>query len=188
MHQAYKTSPSDKNRTRINREIRAPELRVIGEEGVNYGVITLAEAFAKAEELGLDLIEIAPTAEPPVAKIMDYGKFQYQEKRKKKETGLRERTQHATETKNVRVKVGTSDHDMARKASETAEWLREGYAVKVDLYLYGRYKYMEDAFLKERLDRFLKLIPQNWKAVSEFSRGPKGLSVNIVADKSKKED
>lgn len=187
MHQAYKTSPSDRNRTRINREIQARELRVVGDEGVNYGILSFSDAFAKAQELGLDLIEIAPTAQPPVAKIMDYGKFQYQEKRKKRETGARERSQHATEIKNVRVKVGTSDHDMGRKAAETASWLDEGYAIKVDLYLYGRYKYMEETFLKERLERFLKLISRPWKAVSDTTKGPKGYSITIIADKAGKQ-
>ena len=71
-----------KNTTRINRRIQSKELRVIGSEGENFGVITLEQALEKAREKGLDLIEISPNATPPVAKIMDYGKFQYEQKKK----------------------------------------------------------------------------------------------------------
>src|SRR4051794_38129510 len=89
---------------RINREIRAPELRVIGAEGENLGVIAVSEALKAAEAAGLDLIEISPNAKPPVAKVMDYGKFQYE--LKKKESAARAKAK-VSETKEVQIKVGT---------------------------------------------------------------------------------
>ena len=72
-------------RVRINHQIRVPELRVITEDGQNLGILSASDALKKAEEMGLDLIEISPNAVPPIAKIMDYGKFQYAEKKKQKD-------------------------------------------------------------------------------------------------------
>ncbi len=159
--------------TRINHQIRAAEVRVIGPEGENIGVISLSEALKKAEEYGLDLIEISPNAVPPVAKIMEYGKFHYEQEKKRREIKAKS---HTTETKSVQVKIGTGDNDMALKAKKAAQWLAEGHRVKVDLFLWGRYKYMEFAFLKERLERFLKLIPQDFKLGEPIAKSPKGLS------------
>ena len=168
--------------TRINKQIRAAEVRVIGPEGENIGVISLSEALTKAEEYGLDLIEISPNAIPPVAKIMEYGKFHYEQEKKRREIKAKS---HTTETKNVQVKIGTGDNDMALKAKKAAEWLAEGHRVKVDLFLWGRYKYMEFAFLKERLERFLKLIPQDFKIGEPIAKSPKGLST-VLEKGSKK--
>ena len=148
-------------------------MRVIGPEGENVGVLSLSEAIQRAQDMELDLIEISPNAVPPVAKIMDYGKFHYVEQKKKREMKSKS---HATETKSVQVKIGTGDHDLALKAKKAAEWLQEGHRVKVDLFLWGRYKYMEFAFLKERLERFLKLIPGEYKLADPIAKSPKGLS------------
>ena len=140
-----------KPRIRINNEIRAKELRVIGAEGQNLGVIPLSEAIAQAKQTGLDLIEVSPTATPPVAKIMDYGKFQYLEQKKDREVKAKS---HTTETKSVQIEVGTGENDLTRKARQAANWLKEGHRVKIELFLKGRYKYMDPAFLKERLEGF----------------------------------
>ena len=161
---------------RINRNIRARELRVIGVEGANVGVVTLDEAIRLAEEAGLDLIEISPTAKPPVAKIADYGKFQYEQKKKQRSAKAKA---HVTETKTIQVKIGTGAHDLALKAKKVSEWLREGHRVKIDLFLWGRYKYMEQSFLKERLERFLLLIAEEYSVADEIKKSPKGLTVTI---------
>jgi translation initiation factor IF-3 len=161
---------------RINQSIRAKELRVIGVNGENLGVIPTEEALKIAEEANLDLIEISPTAQPPVAKIMDYGKYQYEIKKKAREIKAKS---HVTETKGVQVKIGTGDHDLNLKAKRVAEWLTEGHRVKIDLFLWGRYKYMEEAFLKERLERFLKIIPVEYKIADEIKRSPKGFSTTL---------
>lgn len=161
---------------RINQSIRAKELRVIGANGENHGVISLADALVLAQEASLDLIEISPNAQPPVAKIMDYGKFQYELKKKAKEVKAKS---HVTETKGMQVKIGTGDHDLNLKAKRVAEWLTEGHRVKVDLFLWGRYKYMEEAFLKERLERFLKIIPTDYKIAEEIKKSPKGFSTTL---------
>jgi translation initiation factor IF-3 len=151
-------------------------LRVIGAEGENLGVISLEEALKEAEKANLDLIEISPNAVPPVAKIMDFGQYRYETKRKANEVKIKS---HVTETKNIQVKIGTGEHDQQLKARRIAEWLNEGHRVKVDLFLSGRYKYMEEGFLKERLERFLKIVPAEYKLADEIKRSPKGFSTTL---------
>lgn len=163
-------------KTRINSAIRATELRVVGPDGENLGLLTIADALKVAESHNLDLIEISPKAKPPVAKIMDFGKFRYEAGRKASEMKAKS---HVTETKSVQVKIGTGDHDQQLKARRTAEWLEEGHRVKVDLFLWGRYKYMEEAFLKERLGRFLKVIPTEYKVADPIKRSPKGFTITL---------
>ncbi|MES2203040.1 MAG: translation initiation factor IF-3 [Patescibacteria group bacterium] len=168
--------------TRINHQIRAKEVRVVGAEGENLGVLALSDAIQRAQEIGLDLIEISPNAVPPVAKIMEYGKFQYEQQKKRREIKAKS---HTTETKSVQVKIGTGEHDMQLKAKKAAAWLSEGHRVKVDLFLWGRYKYMEFPFLKERLERFLQLIPADYKIADTITKSPKGLS--CVLEKARKQ-
>ena len=163
-------------KVKINHQIRAKELRVITDEGEVLGVLTLGDALKKAEELGLDLIEISPTAEPPVAKIMDYGKYQYQLSKKQKEAKSRA---HVTETKSLQVKIGTSEHDLELKAKNASKWLKEGHRVKIDLFLVGRSKYADMAFKKERLDRVLTLISEEYRLSGEPIKSPKGLTVML---------
>jgi translation initiation factor IF-3 len=171
-------NPND-TRTRINQAIRARELRVIGAQGENLGVITREDALAAAEAANLDLIEISPNAKPPVAKIMDFGQFRYETKRKASEIKAKS---HVTETKAVQVKIGTGEHDQLLKAKRAAEWLQEGHRVKVDLFLWGRYKYMDETFLKERLDRFLKVIPAEYKIADPVKKSPKGYTTTLERD------
>lgn len=176
------TLVSEQEKVRINNEIRASEVRVVGPEGENFGVLPIREALAKADELGFDLIEISGRAHPPVAKITDYGKFTYEQKKKQKDIKAKS---HTTETKSVQVKIGTGERDKEIKAHRVSEWLLEGHRVKIDLFLWGRYKYMEEAFLKERLNRFLAMILVPHKVAEEIKRSPKGLSCTIERDKAK---
>lgn len=164
---------------RINKEIRAPELRVVGAEGENLGVLSIALALKAAQDAGLDLIEISPNAKPPVAKVMDYGKFQYE--LKKRESAQRAKAK-VSETKEVQIKVGTGDNDMRLKARKAADWLEEGHRVRAELFLKGRYKGMEEAFLKGRLEKFLLLIPYPYKVAEPVARAPKGFAAIIERD------
>jgi len=170
------TTQTEKERVRMNEGIRAPEVRVIGPAGENFGVLAIADALSKARELGYDLIEVSAQAIPPVCRITDYGKFKYEQNKKDKEVKSKAKV---TETKEAQVKIGTSENDMRIKANKIGSWLREGHMVKIDLFLWGRYKYMEFNFLKERLDRFLAIIPESYKIVDEVRKSPKGLSVQI---------
>ncbi len=163
-------------KTRINQQIRSAELRVIGPAGENFGVISLKEALAKAEELELDLIEISPNIIPPICKIADFGKYQYDEKKKQKITKTKVKI---IETKSLQVKIATGDNDLQLKARTASAWLAEGHRVKISLYVIGRAKYMDIKFLNERLDRVLKLITEKYKIAESAKKGPKGLTMVI---------
>ena len=162
--------------TRINHQIRVPELRVIGANGENLGVLTLQKALEAANLAGLDLIEISPNVAPPIAKIMDYGKFQYDQNKKLKSAKAK---LHTIETKSLQIKIGTSEHDLELKAKKASEWLKEGHRIKIDLFLTGRSKYMDVKFLKERLDRVLKLVSVEYKIADEPKKSLKGLTTII---------
>lgn len=163
-------------RVRINHQIRVPELRVITDDGQNLGVLSTSDALKKAQEMGLDLIEISPNALPPVAKIMDYGKFQYTEKKKLKDS--KSKIQNI-EVKSIQVKIGTDDHDLELKAKKASEWLKEGHRVKLNLFLTGRAKYLNHNFLQERLERMFKLVTEEYRVAEAPQRGPKGLTTVI---------
>jgi len=172
-------------KVRINQQIRALELRVVDEKEGNLGVLPLTEALRRAQEKGLDLIEISPNATPPIAKIMDYGRFQYVAQ--KKERGARAKA-HVTETKTLQIKIGTSERDLDLKAKKSSEWLREGHRVKLNLFLPGRTKYMEQKFLGERMDRILRLISEEYKVSAPPQKSLKGLTIVIERAGGKKKE
>ena len=165
---------------KLNNQIKAPQLRVLDSEGGNLGVISLSEALSLAHEKGLDLIEISPAANPPVAKIMDLGKFRYEQSKRQKKAKA---GAHQSETKSIQVKIATGEHDLELKAKKASAWLKEGHRIKVELFLSGRSKYMAEAFLKERLDRVLRLITEDFKIADPFKKGPKGYALTIEKDK-----
>lgn len=167
---------------RINNQIRASELRVISNTGENIGVLPFKDALAMAQEQGFDLIEISPNAVPPIAKIMDFGKYQYEQSKKQKKA---KQGAKASETKSIQIKVATGDNDLALKARKASEWLSEGHRIKVELFLSGRAKYMDEKFLKERLDRVLNLITENYKIAENYKKGPKGPTITIERDSKK---
>ena len=169
-------------RERINNQIRAKELRVIDSENGNLGVLSFKEALDMAIERGMDLIEISPNANPPVAKIMDFGKYQYEQNKKQKKAKAGAKP---TETKSIQVKRATGEHDLELKAKQASNWLKEGHRIKVELFLAGRAKFMADAFLRERLDRVLHLITEDYKVSESYKRGPKGITVTLERDTKK---
>ncbi len=171
------------DRVPINEGITAPELRVLidGEEG--SFVMKREEALEKARELGLDLIEISANANPPVARITDYGKYMYEQKKKQKEIKARQKT---VEVKNIQIKIGTGEADLKLKAQRASKWLEGGDRVKVELYLRGRAKYMDKNFLRDRLANVLSLISFPYKIVEDFKQSPKGFVILIEPDKKAK--
>ncbi len=165
-----------KERIRVNHQIRASEVRVLAADGENLGVLPLSEALNRAHDIGLDLIEISPNANPPVAKIMDFGKFQYEENKRAK--AVKAKT-HEVEVKSLQVKIGTGEHDLALKAKKASGWLAEGHRIKLELFLPGRAKYLDPKFLEERLERLLVLLTEKYKISEKPQKGPKGLSVIV---------
>ena len=126
---------SKKKEVQLNHEIRANEVRCLGDDGTQYGIISRNEALAQAEELGLDLVLIAPDAKPPVCKIMDYGKFKYQEEKKKKEA---KKKQKVIEVKEIKLSVKIADNDISYKIKHAREFLEAGKHVKFRVFLRGR--------------------------------------------------
>ncbi len=119
----------------INEEIRDKEIRVIGEAGQQLGIMSAREALALAEEAGLDLVKIAPTAQPPVCRIVDYGKFKYEQIRKEKEA---KKKQKVTEVKEIRLSPNIDTNDLNTKISAARKFLTKGDRVKVTLRFRGR--------------------------------------------------
>ncbi|MFN3240270.1 MAG: translation initiation factor IF-3 [Planctomycetota bacterium] len=126
--------PQDRG-PRINHQIRIRQIRVIDEENQQLGVLETADALALAVRKGLDLVEIAPNQRPPVCRIMDYGKFKYEEK--KKEQASR-RKQHQVQVKELRVRPGTGEHDLQTKVKRAREFLEDGDKVLVCCLFRGR--------------------------------------------------
>ncbi|MCT4557966.1 MAG: translation initiation factor IF-3 [Pelagimonas sp.] len=120
---------------RINDRIRAPEIRLIGAEGENVGVVSPARAMDMAEQAGLDLVEISPNANPPVCKIMDYGKFKYEQQKRESEARKKQKT---IEVKEVKFRPGTDTHDYDVKMRNVFKFLENGDKVKVTLRFRGR--------------------------------------------------
>jgi len=166
---------------RINSQIRATEIRLLDAEGENLGIFPLAEAMEMAKSQGVDLIEVNAMARPDIGKLMDFGKYQYEQKKKaqKAKGGAK-----ATETKSLQIKIGTGDHDLELKAKTASKWLKEGHRIKVELFLRGRSKGMDQAFLRERLDRVLHFITEHYKIAEPHKQSPKGLAIVIERDKS----
>ena len=119
----------------INEQIRDKEVRVIGEDGEQLGIMSSKEALKLAEEAGVDLVKIAPTAKPPVCKIVDYGKFKYEQTRKEKEAKKKQRT---IEIKEIRLSPNIDTNDLNTKVNAARKFITKGDRVKVTLRFRGR--------------------------------------------------
>jgi translation initiation factor IF-3 len=120
---------------RINEEIRAREVRLIGTNGQQLGIVPLREALQVAHEQGLDLVEVAPAAKPPVCRIMDYGKYRYEQSKREREARKRQRV---INIKEVKLRLGIEEHDFQVKAKNASRFLKDGDKVKVTVMFRGR--------------------------------------------------
>lgn len=120
---------------RINRQIRVPQVRLIGVQGEQLGIVGTEEALRLAQEAEVDLVEVAETAQPPVCRLLDYGKFRYSKQKKDAEA---KKKQHVTQLKELRVRPGTDDHDLERQLKKAQEFLEDGQRVKFTLRFRGR--------------------------------------------------
>ncbi|HLU35544.1 MAG TPA: translation initiation factor IF-3 [Thermomicrobiales bacterium] len=121
--------------TRVNERIRIREVRLIDDEGNQIGVIPTREALEMARERGLDLVEVAPNASPPVCRLMDYGKFRYEQSRKERDS---KKNQHVIKLKEVRIEPKIGEHDLATKGRQAARFLESGDKVKLTVLFRGR--------------------------------------------------
>ncbi len=120
---------------RVNRRIRIPEIRLIGPDGSQMGVFQTRDAMRKAEEFGLDLVEISPTARPPVCKIMDYGKYKYEKAKREKEAKKHQTVIHLKE---IKMRPMTEEHDIQTKVRHIRKFIEEGDKIKVTIQFRGR--------------------------------------------------
>jgi len=149
---------------------------VIDENGQNLGVMSKEAALNLASEKGLDLIEISPNAKPPVARIMSFDKFRYQQEKKIKKQQAQQRNQ---ELKHIQIGIGTAPHDLAIKAGKLNEFLEAGHLVEITMVLRGREKSNKD-WAQLKLNEFLKIINPNHKIVMEPKFSGRGLSVQVA--------
>lgn len=131
----YLTIQDNTKRTRINRQIRISPVRVIGADGSQLGIMEVDKALALADEAGLDLVEVAATARPPVVRVMDFGKYKFE---MAKQARLAKKKQHVIELKEVKFRPGIDEHDFVTKTRHARRFLGEGNKVKVTLMFRGR--------------------------------------------------
>jgi translation initiation factor IF-3 len=125
----------DNKRVRVNRQIRISPVRLVGADGQQVGVVPVEEALAAAQEKGLDLVEVAPMARPPVVKIMDYGKYRFEQA---KAARAARKKQHVIQVKEVKYRPNISEHDFEFKTRHARQFLEEGNKVKLTLMFRGR--------------------------------------------------
>jgi len=162
----------------INNRIRASQVRVIDETGKNLGILNLAEALQIARERNLDLIQMTDKLEIPVCKIMDYGKYQYSERKQERKSVLK---QKGGELKIIKLGFNISLHDLEIRVNQTAKFLKEGNRVRIEMQLRGREKALGD-FAKEKINKFTDLLENvmQYKVERELKREPRGLSMIII--------
>lgn len=173
LHQQYTTLIQ---KPPINRQIRAREVRLIDETGKQVGVLALEKAIQMAQDMGLDLIQVTEKVEPPVCKIIDYGKYIYQLNKKEKQT-----KPVGGELKGIRLGFGISQHDLEVRAKQAAKFLTGGNKVRIEMRLKGREKAMGD-FAKEKINKFLETLQglMPYKIERDLKRDPRGLTMIIV--------
>ncbi len=163
----------------VNQRIRARRVRVIDETGKQLGVMDLVKALRTAREHNLDLIQVTKKVEPPVCKILNYGKFLYWEKKKKKAA----KAHQVGEIKGIRLRFSISLHDLEIRARQAEKFLRKGNKVRVEMKLRGREKALGN-FAKEKINKFLEvlegLIP--YKIERGLRRQPRGLTMIITKE------
>jgi translation initiation factor IF-3 len=168
---------------RVNGYIRAPEVRVVAPDGSQIGVKKLSEALWLAEQLELDLVEVAPTAKPPVCKIMDYGKYKY-------ELSVRDREARKKQTRTViketRLTPRIADHDFQMQARRTAEWLADGDKVKVTVRFRGRERERPE-FGRDVLDRLVEAIGERGIVEQPASLEGRNMTMTIAPNRKFRE-
>jgi len=164
--------------TRINEQIRVPQIRVIDDAGNQLGVMEPSAALQLAHEQALDLVEIAPIAKPPVCKIMDYGKYQYQQS---KIDRVNRDKQKKIDTKGIRIGFKTDVHDLLVKQTMAEKFLKKGQKVKIEIFLRGREKAHQD-LARKNLGNFMKTITIPFKIEQEIKRYPGGFNIVITPE------
>ena len=164
----------DKRFIRTNERIRSRELRVIDDEGNQLGIMTPYEALKIAREKTLDLVEVSPTAQPPVCRIMDYGKYLYQQEKREREA---KKHQHQIVVKEVKFRINVDDHDYDTKKNHVLRFLAEGDKVKATIFFRGR-EMTRQGLGREILDRLITDIGD--KGIVEFRPRQEGNTLHLI--------
>lgn len=125
----------DNSSPRVNDQITAPKVRLVGGDGEQLGIVPIEDALKEAEDQNLDLVEVAPKAKPPVCKVLDYGKFRYNQQKRLRES---KKKQHVIANKEVRMRPGIGDHDLETKINHAIKFLQEGSRLKITIRFRGR--------------------------------------------------
>jgi len=158
----------------MNERIRAREVRVIGDEGQQIGIMPPFEALKLAREKNLDLVEISPTAQPPVCRIMDYGKFLYQQEKREREAKKHQKT---ITVKEVKFRINVDDHDYETKKNHVLRFLDEGDKVKATIFFRGR-EMTRQALGRQILERLIKDVEN--KGIVEFRPRQEGNTLHLI--------
>ncbi|MBN2082835.1 translation initiation factor IF-3 [bacterium] len=163
---------------RVNRQIRAREVQLIDDQGENRGITPIQEALQMAEEAGLDLVEVAKNAKPPVCKIMDFGKLVYQSKKKKTVS------KSATSLKEISFSMKIGPHDIETKMKKAKQFLEKGHKLRINLILRGRERAYADTNGKEQLQRLCAMLEGD-AIVEQMSRGMVGNRMSAILSPTK---
>ena len=158
--------PEDSHRT--NRKIRVPQVRLVGAQGEQVGIVPTDEALRMAQEAGLDLVEVAPNASPPVCRLLDYGKFRYAKQKKDAEA---KKKHHVTQVKELRVRPGTDVNDLQRQRKKAQSFLEDGQRVKFTLRFRGREMAHQDLGRKKLTQLAADLEEFGWVEVAPRTEG-----------------
>ncbi|MHC9540916.1 MAG: translation initiation factor IF-3 [Vulcanimicrobiota bacterium] len=157
---------------RVNKEIRAKQVRMIGNEGEQVGIIAIKDALTMAEEKELDLVEVSPNADPPVCKLMDYGKFKYEQHKKERDSKAKRKT---LEVKEVKLRPKIDDHDFQTKSKTAQRILEEGDKVKVTLMFRGR-----EVVYTKLGEQLLEKLFEEVSSIALIERKPKLEGKNMI--------
>ncbi|MFH1767352.1 MAG: translation initiation factor IF-3 [Patescibacteria group bacterium] len=166
---------------KVNRSIKAPEVRVIGAQGEMHGVITIDEALSIAREAGLDLIEVSPKANPPVCKIMDFSNFKYQ---KEKEAKKQRAQSKEVETKGVRLSMRIGINDLNVRLNQANKFLEKGHKVRIEMIMRGREKEHFNR-AREIVDGFIAQIQETYEVRVESPMKRAGNRVDTIIARTK---
>lgn len=171
-----------KKKTPINENIRAKEVRLVADKGEHFGVIPTGKALEIAKKRNLDLVQVTDNVEPPVCKVIDYGKYAYEENKKKKK---QEKT-NKPQVKAIRLGFSISEHDMETRVKSAEKFLNDGDSVKIVLPLKGRQKALQGV-AKEKMSQFLEKLQEKIeiKTEKEIGREPRGLTTTVSKGQKK---
>lgn len=174
-------SGKNTKQTRINRLITNETVRIIDEENEQLGVLTLEEAITRSEEVGLDLVEVAPNADPPVCRIMDYGQYKYQQSKRLHEA---KKNQKITHLKEIKLRPKTEEHDFQFKLKHALQFVEEGDKVKVSVFFRGR-EMAHTELGRKLLERFVALSGETAMVESSIKQEGRSFSMVIAPKKVK---